>query len=140
MSTLGEERSSNPLLAIRDEEEFLQWFPSTFHAVPSYFLRMRPINQAGPKLRHNITPPPPLTPEEFDSLRSSAVVVDVRTLPEYSAGHIHGSVSNTFRGVYPTWLGWLVPEGANILFVLGEAPLAQVIDESELMGHEGFVG
>ena len=92
--------------------------------MPSYFSRMRPINLAGPSLRRNITPPPPLTPEEFDHLRRGALVVDVRPLSEYSAGHILGSVSNTFRGVYPIWLGWLVPEGATILFVLGDSPLA----------------
>ena len=94
MSTLGEERSSNPLLAIHDEEEFLNWFPGTFPAVPSYFSRMRPINLAGPKLRRNMTPPPSLNPEEFDALRIGALVVDVRPLPEYSAGHIPCSVSS----------------------------------------------
>lgn len=125
---------------MRDEEEFLGWFPGTFAAVPIYFSRMRSINQAGPVRRREIPPSPPLTPGEFDSLRSSALVVDVRPLPEYSEGHILGSVSNTFRGVYPTWLGWLVPEGASILFVLGDAPLAQIIDESQLVGYERFAG
>lgn len=140
MSTLGEERSTNPLLTIQDEEEFLKWFPGTFAAVPSYYPRMRPINRAGPRLRRDIPPPPQLSPEEFDGLRQSALVVDVRPLHEYSAGHIPNALSVTFRDVYPIWLGWLVPEGATILFVLGDAPVEQVIDQSQLVGYEGFGG
>ena len=140
MSTLGEERLSNPLLAFQDEEKFLQWFPGTFPAVPSYYPRMRPINRAGPRFRRDIPPPPQLTPGEFDVLRQRALVVDVRSLDEYSAGHIPNALSITFRDVYPIWLGWLAPEGANILFVLGDAPVEQVIDQSQLVGYEGFGG
>lgn len=140
MSTLGEERANNPLSPLEDEDAFLQWFPTTFPTVPSYFYRMRPINQTGPRLRGDIPPPPPLTPAELDVWRQRGVVVDVRPLPEYSAAHIPGSVSNTFWGVYPTWLGWLVPADVTLLFVLGEAPLEQVVDESQLVGYERFGG
>ena len=118
----------------------MDWFPGTFPNVPSYFFRMRPINRAGPRLRRDIPPPPPLTPAEFDGRRQQAVVVDVRSLTEYSSRHIPGSLSNTFRGVYPTWLGWLVPQDAPLLIVLGNAPLEQVVDESQLVGYEKFAG
>ena len=64
----------------------------------------------------------------------------MRTLAEYSSGHIPNALSITFRDVYPIWLGWLAAEGATILFVLGDAPLDQVIDESQLVGYEGFGG
>ncbi|HWO93433.1 MAG TPA: MBL fold metallo-hydrolase, partial [Dehalococcoidia bacterium] len=50
-STLGEERRSNPLLAMDDEEEFVRSWPATFPAAPAYFFRMRAFNQAGPRLR-----------------------------------------------------------------------------------------
>ncbi len=140
MSTLGEERANNPLLAFESEEDFFQWFPGTFPRVPSYFFRMRPINRAGPRLRRDISRPLALPPAEFSRLRDQALVIDVRPLAEYSAGHIPGSLSNTFRGVYPIWLGWLVPEAATLLFVTGDAPLDQIIDESELVGFERFAG
>lgn len=140
MSTLGQERAENPLLSFDSEEKFVDWFPGTFPNVPSYFFRMRPINQAGPRLRREAKPPPPLTSEAFDVLRRRALVVDVRSLPEYSAGHIPGSLSNAFRAVYPVWLGWLAPQDAPLLFVLGDAPLEQVVDESQLVGYEEFAG
>ena len=140
MSTLGEERANNPTLAFDSEEAFVDWFPGTFARVPDYFYRLRPINRAGPRLRQDIPPPPPLTPAEFDVCRQQALVVDVRPLPDYSAGHITGSVSNTFRSVYPIWLGWLLPGDAKLLFVTGDVPVGQIADASQLVGYEQFAG
>ena len=140
MSTLGEERTHNPLLSYENEDEFVAWFPTTFPSAPTYFFRTRPLNQAGPPLRREIKTPPLLTPAEFDEMRQQALVIDVRPMADYSAAHIPGSISNTLRGVYPTWLGWLVPRDTPLLFVTGEAPIDQVIDESLLVGHERFVG
>ena len=68
------------------------------------------------------------------------MILDVRPLTEYSAGHISGSVSNTFRGAYPTWQGWLVPADATLLLVTVDAPIEQIIDESQLVGYERFAG
>ena len=140
MSTLGEERAHNPLLLFEDEEAFVKWFPTTFPGVPSYFSRMRPLNQAGPRPRREVPLPPTLTPADFDVLRQQASVIDVRPLPEYSQGHIPGSISNVFRDVYSTWLGWLVPHDTPLLFVTGDVPLQSVIDESLLVGQERFAG
>jgi hydroxyacylglutathione hydrolase len=140
VSTLGEEGTHNPLLFLEDEEEFVQWFPSTFPAAPSYFYRTRPINQAGPRLHREIAMPAPLSPEEFDLMRQRALVIDVRSMAEYTETHISGSLSNTFRGVYATWLGWLVPRETPLLFVTGDVPVEQVVDESLLVGHESFAG
>ena len=73
-------------------------------------------------------------------MRRPALVIDVRPMADYSAAHIPGSISNTLRGVYPTWLGWLVPRDTPILFVTGDAPIDQVIDESLLLGHARSLG
>lgn len=139
-STLGEQRVDNPLLQFANEEEFATWFQSTFPAAPAYFFRMRAINQAGPRLRREVPPPPALSPDEFDAARCEALVVDVRPIGEYAAAHIPGSFSNPFRSAFATWLGWLVPEGTPLLFVLGDVPLQAVVDESMLVGYESFAG
>jgi len=139
-STLGRERATNPLLAIPDEETFVRTFPVSFPAAPAYFFRLRAVNQAGPRLRREIIPPPPLTPDEFDTARQLALVVDVRSKKAYAAGHIPGAVSNTFRDAYATWLGWLVPPETPLLFVTDGEPLRQVVDESLLVGYERFAG
>lgn len=139
-STLGHERTTNPLLLHKDEDEFVRWFPSTFPAVPGYFSRMRPANRAGPRLRREIAMPPRLSPDQFHDAADGSLIVDTRPVTDYARKHIHGSLSNAFRESFATWLGWLAPEGARLLFVLGEDPLDDVIDQSLLVGYESFGG
>lgn len=139
-STLGQERATNPLLAVPDEATFARIFPASFPAAPAYFYRLRPTNQAGPRLRRDIPLPPPLDPAAFNAARQSALVVDVRSKEAYAAGHIPGALSNTFRDAYATWLGWLVPPNTPLLFVTDDVPLAGVLDESLLVGYEHFAG
>lgn len=140
-STLGKERKTNPLLDWRgDEDEFVQWFPTTFPAVPDYFARMRPINQGGPRLRREIPGPPPLEPREFERARAGALVIDTRPQAGFMAAHIPGSLSIAFRDAFATWLGWLVAADTSLLFVTGDEPLERVIEESLLVGYERFAG
>jgi hydroxyacylglutathione hydrolase len=139
-STLGEERRSNPLLAHESEDEFAAWFPTTFPAAPRYFFRLRPINQAGPRLRVTIPQPLMLSPLDFEARRHTATVIDARPQADFMARHTPGAISNAFRDSFATWLGWLVPENSELLFVLGDEPLQRVIDECLLVGYERFAG
>lgn len=139
-STLGRERASNPLLAFTDEDEFTHWFPTTFPGAPDYFFKMRPINQAGPHLRREVVDPRPFSPDEFNALMSTSLVVDTRPIQEYQQSHIPNSLSIAFRPSFATWLGWLVPLGTPLLFVIGDERLDRVIEESLLVGQENFVG
>ena len=139
-STLGRERRDNPLLSFEDEDEFVSWFPATFPAAPGYFFRMRAVNQAGPRLRSEIAMPPPLAAEEFARLLGGAAVVDGRSKEEYARGHIPGALSNPVRDDYAVWLGWLLPENTNLLFVANSGDIDRMIDQSFLVGFEGLTG
>lgn len=140
-STLGVERRSNPVLHVRDEDEFARWFPTTFPAAPDYFYRMRGVNQAGPRLRREIAPPPSFPPDDFEqAMRAGALVVDTRPQAHFMAAHIPGSISNTFRDAFATWLGWLVAPDVPLLFVTGDERLDDVLDEALLVGYERFAG
>lgn len=141
-STLGAERAHNPLLSFTDEDAFAKWFPTTFPGTPAYYARMRPLNQAGPRLRSEIAPPAPLPPAEFHEAmrRPHAIVVDARPVEAYAAGHIAGSLSIPFREAFAVWLGWLVPGDAALLIVHDSTPLPRIIDECLLVGYEEFAG
>jgi hydroxyacylglutathione hydrolase len=139
-STLGAERSSNPLLAFDNEDAFAAWFPTTFPSAPAYYFRMRAFNQAGPRLRRDIQPPPALTPIEFNERQREAVVIDARPINDYAKAHVPGSISIEFRDAFAVWLGWLVPADARLLFVAGETPVERLLDESLLVGYERFAG
>ncbi len=135
-STLGEQRATNPALSDMTEDEFVEWFPSTFPRVPEYYWRMRSLNQAGPRLRRDIADPKDLDTHHFEAAGKRGVIVDVRSPEEYLAGHIPGSLSNAFRDVFGVWLGWLVELGTPLSFVCDGQPLEQVLDECLLVGHE----
>ncbi|MEX0684211.1 MAG: MBL fold metallo-hydrolase [Dehalococcoidia bacterium] len=139
-STLGRERESNPLLQFDDEDEFVTWFPTTFPAAPDYFYKLRPINQAGPRLRSTINNPPEVSPAELRDGIASGGVVDTRPINDYMRGHIRGAVSIAFRPAYSTWLGWVVSLGTPLYFVIGSEPIENVVNESLLVGHENLAG
>jgi hydroxyacylglutathione hydrolase len=140
-STLGEERKTNPLLSM-GEQEFLKSWPASFPRTPAYFARMREINWAGPRLRTDIEMPRPLTPEAFAAAASQegSIVVDVRDPASYAEAHGQGALAIPFRDAFPTWLGWLVPADARLLFVLGNMAVDDVVDASLLVGLERFEG
>lgn len=141
VSTLGEERATNPLLSM-SEEEFLRSWPASFPRTPAYFARMREVNWAGPRLRSDIELPAALEPKAFADAASvpGSVVVDVRAPASYAEAHGEGALAIPFRDSFPTWLGWLVPVDARILLVLGEASLDDVVDACTLVGFERFEG
>jgi rhodanese-related sulfurtransferase len=139
-STLGHERSSNPVLSVASEEEFVRWFPTTFPAAPSYYFRMRAFNAAGPRLRRDIPRPPDLSASEFAAARRDALVIDVRPKDAYAQAHIPGSISVAFRDAFAVWLGWLVPDAAPLLLVADGVPVDRVVDEALLVGCERFAG
>jgi rhodanese-related sulfurtransferase len=118
----------------------VSWFPTTFPSAPDYFFRLRAFNQAGPRLRAEIPLPPALPPADFDLRRAESVVIDTRTKEEYAQGHLPGSLSNPLRDDYAVWLGWLVPEDASLLFVTDQTPIAQIVDQSLLVGYERLAG
>jgi rhodanese-related sulfurtransferase/glyoxylase-like metal-dependent hydrolase (beta-lactamase superfamily II) len=140
-STLGFERRHNAVLEHRDEDEFVRWFPGTFPAAPDYFFKLRPINRRGARLGRDITSPPLLDADAFAAaMAEGAVVIDARAQAEFMAAHIRGSLSNTFRDAFATWLGWLVPLEASLLFVPGDARIEDIVGEALLVGFERFAG
>ncbi len=140
VSTLGKERRSNPLLQPQEEDEFVEWFSGSFPAAPSYFFRLRAVNQQGPRLRASIRVPRMREPAEFAASMAKGVVVDTRPQAEFVAGHIPGAISIAFRPAFATWLGWLIGPRVPLYLVLGEEPLSSVVDECLLVGHERFGG
>lgn len=139
-STLGIERASNAVLGFDNEDAFAAWFPTTFPSAPAYYYRMRPFNQAGPRLRRDVPAPPILSPAEFDVASRDALIIDARPVDAYAAGHIPNSLSIAFRDQFAVWLGWLVAADARLLFVTGDVPLKRVIDEALIVGYERFAG
>ncbi len=142
VSTLGRERTGNPLLAIRDEDEFADRLVAGFGTFPTYFRQLPERNRLGPTPIDTL---PTLAALDADTvaahLAAGAVVVDARPFTAFGAGHIPGSLSNTLRAVFGSWLGWLVPAGTPLVFVLDpHQDRADLVRQCLDVGHEHLVG
>jgi glyoxylase-like metal-dependent hydrolase (beta-lactamase superfamily II)/rhodanese-related sulfurtransferase len=142
-STIGREKATNPLLAAADEEAFVAALLGSLGTYPTYFRQLPEVNRRGP------APPPadttltPLTVDQVLVARSAgAEVVDVRTPAAYSAGHVRGSLANTLRPVFATWLGWLVPDpGTPLVFVRdADQDPEEIVWQARKIGYDRLAG
>jgi glyoxylase-like metal-dependent hydrolase (beta-lactamase superfamily II) len=143
-STIGRELASNPLLAIQDEDRFVEQLLGSLGSHPAYFLRLAEINRRGPTLLDPTTAGrlAQLPVSDVRRLRAAgAVLVDARPVADYTRAHIPGAVSIPLRAQFATWLGWLVPADTPIVVVRNEdQDLAELIWQSLNIGVERLVG
>jgi rhodanese-related sulfurtransferase len=122
-TTIGAERAAKALATSASSRQFVTR-SLIAGPYPTYYARMRTLNQAGaPLLGTKESPPPPLGLGEFDIwLHQGTLALDVRPAASFRAGHIPGSVAAGADGNASGWIGWLVGS---------ERPLALVADPGE---------
>ncbi len=118
-TTIGRERRDNDLLQLPSGEAFADRLLDDPPPIPAYFRAVRELNRH-PRAVY------PLDRVEVPSLdaeglaaaeRDGAVVVDVRDVRSFGAGHVPGSLSIELRPAFATWLGSLVQHGRPLVFV-----------------------
>jgi hydroxyacylglutathione hydrolase len=122
-STIGYERRHNGLLHITDVETFAARLLRGQPAVPRYFARMRPTNQAGPALLGGRVPEPrPMSLDETRAaLAGGALLLDLRPAADHAVAHARGSHSIPLGPSFGTWLGWVIPPDRPIVLILERA-------------------
>lgn len=117
-TTIGRERTSNPLALARSEEEFMQRALDGLPSYPTYYKYLRAINQRGPKVWGGVPVLKPLSAGEVKELMEQDVVIlDVRHGDAFGAGHIPNSYGIRVDAPLTTWAGWLIPFGSQIVLV-----------------------
>lgn len=141
-STLGHERVDNPLFSIRDEDTFVQRLIDGFGTFPAYFARLPELNRLGPTGYDSLPPLAAMTPDDLERhVATGGIVIDARPMLAFSAGHVPGSISNTLRPVFGSWLGWLVDPDRAIVFVLDpDQDRDDLIRQCLDVGHEHLAG
>ena len=142
-TTVGRERRANPLLAAPDEDAFVDALLGGLGTYPPYFSRLREVNRCGPHL-YGPGQPALASVSVNDVARlhaAGAWVVDVRPIEAFAAGHVPGSVSIALRPQFRSWLGWIVPEGARIVFVLeASQDRAELVEQARDIGYDTLLG
>ncbi len=142
-STIGFERRHNRLLARTDIDTFARALLTGQPAYPRYFARMRPINQAGPRLLGGVPLPHPIDLSDAKLLVSrGALVVDLRPAAQHATGHITGSLSIPAGDSFGTWLGWVVPEPNRplVLVLAHAADWDDAVRQALRIGFESIAG
>jgi rhodanese-related sulfurtransferase len=142
-TTIGRERSANPLLQAADEDDFVARLAAGLGTYPPYFLRLREVNRRGATV-YGSSPPllVPRSPDELAALiESGAEVVDVRPITRFAAGHIPGSISIELRDQFASWLGWLVDQDRVVVFIADpDQDLSDLVRQSLNIGYEHLGG
>jgi hydroxyacylglutathione hydrolase len=117
-STIGAEKTSNPLLAAADVDAFVAQLVGSLGSYPAYFRWLAELNRRGPAVI-DITPAlPQLSAGEVRRLLADgAVIVDLRPVTDVAAGHIPGAIAIPLRAQFATWLGWLVSSDTPVVIV-----------------------
>ncbi|MGH9164451.1 MAG: MBL fold metallo-hydrolase, partial [Acidimicrobiales bacterium] len=141
-TTVGRERSSNPLLAAADEDAFVAHLLGGFGTFPPYFLELREVNRRGPHVYGQFPALDPLDTATVQRLvADGAVVVDVRQVEPFAAGHIPGSLSIPLRPQFASWLGWLVARERPIVFAVDDdQDRAELVRQCLTVGYERLAG
>ncbi|MGH9210799.1 MAG: MBL fold metallo-hydrolase [Acidimicrobiales bacterium] len=142
-TTIGDERRTNPLLGAPDEDTFVRQVLGSLGTYPPYFLRLREMNQRGPRVLGEPGGLTRLGVDEAAALRErGAVVVDVRPVADFAAGHVAGSLAITLRPQFASWLGWLVPDPATpLVFVAGDHQnRREIVRQCLNIGYEILAG
>lgn len=115
ISTIGAEKTGNRLFQVTDEDAFVKKLLSGLGSFPPYFLRLGELNHRGPEL----VDAPALSPLSAKAVRDAdgAVIVDVRPIRDFAAGHIPGAISIELRDQFASWLGWLVDPATPYIIV-----------------------
>lgn len=137
VSTIEQERRSNPGLTVADEEAFVDHHLSGLDPHPDYYSRIRPINLAGPP------PLPDGSPPQVSSsdLPADATLIDIRPPGEFASGHLPGSVNIPLSDQFGTWFGWLVASGEKT-FIVARNPedVAGALTQLHRIGLDDLAG
>jgi glyoxylase-like metal-dependent hydrolase (beta-lactamase superfamily II)/rhodanese-related sulfurtransferase len=142
-STIGREKATNPLLAAPNEDTFIAQLLGSLGSYPPYFARLPELNRRGPALPSDQAVLSDLTPAQVVALRAAgAEIIDTRTPVAYAAGHVPGSLAITLRGVFATWLGWLVKDPATpLVFVRDDnQDPEEIVWQARKVGYDNFAG
>jgi len=144
-SSIGQERTTNPLLRVGDEDTFVATLLASLGSYPTYFDRLGELNRRGPAPLHSGPLLAPVKPDEavqlLNRVAHSAVIVDVRPVEAFAAAHISGSLSIPLRDAFATWLGWVAPHDRPLLVVRdADQDPAEIAWQAAKIGYDNIVG
>ena len=139
VSSIGYERLNNSFLQHPKRSDFRKILLSDETPEPRHYRRLKQVNAKGPKILKHSPIVSPLTPHQFDSLRSrqNVQLLDTRSIFGFSGGHIPGAINIAARDELSVWAGWMLDPEKEVLLILEENQLLE--DIVSLLLRVGFI-
>lgn len=116
-TTLGQERLTNPLYRL-NKEAFVHEILAIVPPMPAYYPRMKDLNSIGATAIETLPLPQALTAAEIAALDlSQNVLVDLRSVEDFAAGHISGAINLGAGTNLPLWAGWLLDPKTSLILI-----------------------
>lgn len=114
-STLGAQKLANPYVKHTTRGAYIAAVLEGLPEAPQYFKHNAALNKKGPELINWQAQPKSRKPDKALTDPAKVYVVDLRNAKDYAAGHIPNSVNIAVRGRLETWVGIMVPWGADLV-------------------------
>ncbi|WP_462269135.1 MBL fold metallo-hydrolase [Desulfobacter sp.] len=142
-STLGYERSANPMLRFDSFDAFKENIMSAFPARPKSFSYIISTNRKGADLLDACTLDKRLTPDQFEKLmeEENTLVMDTRDSAAYGGFHIPGSINIGFEKQLANWVGMVIDPGTELLLVVeNRDAYDRMLTELHRIGYDIVLG
>ncbi|MFM8440639.1 MAG: rhodanese-like domain-containing protein, partial [Acidobacteriota bacterium] len=138
-STLGEQKISNYALGAESKEQFIELVSSDQMEVPMYFPASASKNLQGATPLNRLTAPIEFSAADLSSFEG--IVIDVRTVAEFGAGHLPGSINIGLGGQFASWAGTVVPIGTPVvIFAVSKNQVDEAVMRLARIGIETVEG
>ncbi|MFE4499562.1 rhodanese-like domain-containing protein [Rhodococcus sp. NPDC056743] len=140
-STIGEQRRTNPSVAPMSEAAFVEMITEGQPSVPSYFAADVALN----KSVHGLLDPERHVPElSLADLRaelsSGTAVLDARSVEDFAAGHVSGSVNVGFDGRFAETAGMVSDIGDRIVLITYPGEEQESAKRLARIGSDAVIG
>ncbi len=138
-TSLAYEAANNPMLKLRDRDEFIKSKLNEYHYQPPYFRLMEHLNLVGGAPLPDVMHPRLLTAEEAESTGAD-VWLDVRSTTAFAGAHLPGSLAIP-SSMIAAFAGYYLDAEAKILLIADNPEQARAAAcELGRIGYDGVIG
>ncbi len=140
-STLGFEKSSNPVLSL-SAEDFTRQVKQGFPERPKSFTHIINTNKKGPPLLDRCPIIRDMSPQQVqEQVQRGALILDTRDTAAFGGVHIPGSINIGFALQTANWIGMVIePEAELILIVTDQKAYEDMTVQLHRIGYDNIIG
>ena len=140
-STVGYEKLFNAALSYENEDTFVKTLLEGQPEAPKYFAMMKKLNKEGPAVLKRLPQPRQLNATKLQSLLDEgAIVVDTRSMDDFAAGHIPGTINIPEDNAFTNWAGWFLAYDKPFYLIANPATINQAVHDLIYIGLDNIGG